>query len=398
MTVNLLVNINSLRPPLTGIGFYTLNILKCLLVSEQINDIKGFDVKGSYSKLELQRMISLLDESLEETSNKVNFSFKAGLRNQLKKLPFAINGYAWLNRYRMQRIVEGSDYIYWEPNYYLFPSQGKSIVTVHDLSHKRYPQYHPWERVKMLNQVLEKSLQMASHICVVSEFTHSELQHYYHVEKNKITVIHPGVSKQFKPQTKQIQQDIVKKYQLNKPYILMIATIEPRKNITGLIYAFEQLPDTIKRHYDLLLVGTKGWRSDEIYQQIANAKQQGWLKQLGYVSQQDLPLLLSAATLMAYPSFYEGFGMPIIEAMASGVPVITSSTASMPEVSGGAAYLIDPFNETSITEALLELLSNESLRQSLIEKGLSRAKYFTWQKSAQQLIESAENLVGNHYE
>jgi len=387
MSVKLLININSLRPPLTGIGFYTLNILKYLLASEQVDNIKGFDIKGSYSQAELLKIMTLLDAPLENKAN--NASFKGNLRNQLKKLPFAIEAYGLINQYRMHHIVNHSDYVYWEPNYYSFPSRGQSIVTIHDLSHKRYPQYHPPERVKMLNKVLEKSLQTANQICVVSEFTRSELQHYYDVAEHKISIIYPGVSAQFKPQSERIKQQICQKYQLNKPYALMIATIEPRKNIIGLINAFEQLPESIKQSHDLLLVGTKGWKSDETYLRIASAKQQGWLKQLGYVEQQDLPQLLSAATLMVYPSFYEGFGMPIIEAMASAVPVITSTTASMPEVSGGASYLINPFDEQSITKALLDCLSNVQLRQTLIEKGLARAKCFTWQNSAEKLIKLA---------
>lgn len=390
--MKIIVNINSIKPPLSGIGNYTFNIVRCLLDSPRVTDIKGFDINGVYNRESLQNIIRTACD-IKPASSDGHYQKSSILRlvkNMAKKVPFAVTVYGALNRYRMTSFIGNSDYVYWEPNYYCFPYSGKSIVTIHDISHIRFPEYHPQERVNILNKVVEKSIKRATYVCVVSDFTRSEIINHLNVPKDKITIVYPGVSEQFKQYPEPEIDKIKKKYLLNKPYVLYVGMLEPRKNIANLIAAFKALPKEIKENYDLVLVGHKGWRTEKIDQMIEIGKNEGWLKQMGYVDQNHLPIIVSASILMAYPSYYEGFGMPIVEAMASGTPVLTSKVASMPEVSAGAAYLIDPYSVQNMTDGLLKLITDRELRETLILKGLDRAKDFTWEAAANKIIDLAK--------
>jgi glycosyltransferase involved in cell wall biosynthesis len=179
------------------------------------------------------------------------------------------------------------------------------------------------------------------------------------------------------------------KYNLPEKFILFLGTIEPRKNIVGLIQAYSQLK--IKNYklqnYKLVIAGGKGWRSNEIYEEWEKSEYKDDIIFLGYIDNQDKPYIYNLASVFVYPSFYEGFGFPPLEAMACGVPVITSFASSLPEIVGDAGIMIDPYNINDLAEAISKVLSDEKLRNSMIEKGLEQAKKFSWGKAAGEYLD-----------
>jgi glycosyltransferase involved in cell wall biosynthesis len=165
-------------------------------------------------------------------------------------------------------------------------------------------------------------------------------------------------------------------------YVLFLATLEPRKNLEGLITAWERMENELP----LVIAGKPGWKYNQIFRLAARSKRRNQIQFLGFVDEADKPYIMKLASVMAFPSFYEGFGLPVIESLAVGTPVVTSSVTSLPEVTGDAAFLVNPYNTDEITLALDELLSSDSLRNQLVAKGLERAKTFTWQKTAEETL------------
>jgi glycosyltransferase involved in cell wall biosynthesis len=177
-------------------------------------------------------------------------------------------------------------------------------------------------------------------------------------------------------------------------FILYLGTIEPRKNISGLISAFEQIADKPElKDYELVIVGAGGWKNSEVYRAVKNSKYKNRIKLIGYIENSEKIYYYNLCTIFCYPSFYEGFGLPVLEAMACGAPVITSNLSSLPEVAGDAALLIDPAEENSISRAIITLASDEKLRELYSSRGVERAKMFSWQKSAVEYLEIFKSVM-----
>ena len=197
----------------------------------------------------------------------------------------------------------------------------------------------------------------------------------------------PAVSNDFRQKYSSVEVDAVREhYQLPACYILSVGTIEPRKNLAGLLAAFESLPDSFKASYPLVIVGCSGWLSEDIEQLMRPMLQKKQVVRLGYVPQHHLPVLFSAASLFVYISYYEGYGMPIAEAMCSGVPVITSNLSSMPEVAAGCATLVSPSNKEQIAQEIQELMENSSKRRDQIKRAKKKSDGYRWEDSAQTLV------------
>ena len=170
-------------------------------------------------------------------------------------------------------------------------------------------------------------------------------------------------------------------------YGLCVATIEPRKNIVGLLAAYRLLPDTLRRRFPLVLVGDRGWHNEEILGDIVRAMREGWLRYLGYVAEGDLPLLFSGARMFVFPSFYEGFGLPVLEAMASGLPIVCSNRASLPEVTGEAALLVDPDDVVALGSAIERALEDEQWNRDARPASIERASQFSWDTTAKRTVD-----------
>lgn len=284
--------------------------------------------------------------------------------------------------------------IFFMPNINIGPISNRcqKIVTFHDLSYEIYPEHFSLKRRlwhKFINP--KKQAEEAHKIIAVSESTKSDLINLYNIPFDKIKVIYSGVNARFGPilfndvRLSRIRQ----KYRLPEHFILYFGAVEPRKNIIGLIKAFEELKSSKADITDLKLViaGIKGWLYDEI---IITAKESKYCQDIiftGFIEDQEKLFVYNLASLFVYPSFYEGFGFPPLEAMACGVPTITSNTSSLPEIVGDGAIMVDPYNVDEIVLAMDLCLSDEELRLKLREKGLAQAKKFSWQKAAKDTLE-----------
>ena len=242
-----------------------------------------------------------------------------------------------------------------------------------------------------LNRWVPHSVAQADAVIAVSEATCRDLIELYQTPPAKIKVLYHGVSSNFRPVIEPLQiQEVRQKYGLGQsPFILSVGTVQPRKNYQRLIQALAQVKGEIK----LVIAGGKGWSYENILAEVDKQGLQGRVHFPGFVAEADLPALYSAATIFVYPSLYEGFGLPILEAMACGLPVIASDQSSLPEVVGKAGLLIKPGEVEAIATAINRLLGDEALRQALSSAGLARAAEFTWDKMAAQLVELYQQVL-----
>lgn len=270
----------------------------------------------------------------------------------------------------------------------------KTILTVHDLSFVRSPDTLPHALKTYLDHAVPWSVTRASHVLADSQATKDDLIELYGTPAEKITVLLSGVDARFEPISDSGRIQAVRaKYKIpDGPYIFSIGTVQPRKNYPRLVQALHQLGKNFS-HVNLVIAGGKGWLDSPIYDTIRRSGMTERVHFTGFADDRDIPALYSAATLTAYPSLYEGFGFPIVESMACGTPVITSNVSSMPEVAGNAAILVNPYDVDALSDGIRVLLTDTSLRATLIERGLQQASRFTWQKAALELKEIYQRVM-----
>jgi glycosyltransferase involved in cell wall biosynthesis len=269
--------------------------------------------------------------------------------------------------------------------------KGKSIVTIYDMSFFAYSALQTKAVQGFRNKVLE-SYHRASKIITISNFSKTEILKFLDIPEEKIEVIYPGVTVNEPKYSNSDEEKLLSKYQLSGSYILFVGTIEPRKNIDVLLKAFEILLQKHKDRYELVIVGRLGWKYEEFLRKLRSSRAQSRIRMLGYVPDNDLPFIYKHASLFVYPSIYEGFGLPVLEAMANEVPVITSNLSSLPEVAGDAALLVNPHDEEQIAEMIDKVLSDSELRRQLIKRGRERVKKFSWMETAKQTLKLYEEV------
>ena len=272
----------------------------------------------------------------------------------------------------------------------------KNVVAFHDLSYERFPRHFSW-RHRLWHKIVQpkRIAHEARHIIAVSGSTKQDLVDLYHVPEENITVTHLGVSGIYKPiKDKGELQRVKEKFNLPKKFILFLGTIEPRKNISGILRAFEIVKEYAGNDdLNLLIAGHLGWLWRPIIEEAKRNKYAGDIYFTGFIHDPDKPALYSMAECFVYPSFFEGFGFPPLEAMACGTPTITSYHSSFPEVVGTAALTVDPYRYGLLADVLLELLGDKRLQQSLSKEGIERAKQFTWSETAKTTLEVFEKIV-----
>lgn len=281
---------------------------------------------------------------------------------------------------------------FWAPCDILVSGLSKNIyrvLSVHDLTHIFYPQTMENYNRLIHKMFFKKSLLNADHIITMANYTKKALIDLFNIETEKITVIYEGVDEKFRQYDRSEVTKILNHYKINRPYILAVGTLEPKKNYPLLLKAFQSL----KLDWDLIIIGKKGWKSKEIYQTIDKLRIKNKVKILGYVKIEDLPYFYNGAEIFVFPSLYEGFGLPLLEAMACGVPIICSNSSSLPEIGKDAVLYFNPYSVDDLINQLLKLIHDEKLRQNLKEKGISRAKDFSWQKTAQQTLRILKGLT-----
>jgi len=381
-----------LLTPLTGVGQYTAHLLRELsrressLPPEQRRSIQVFLARR------WQRAEDLFADSSEPTlaaSPEASLAKTRFLRKLLGRAPFLRS----IVRNRQAEFFKSGcraqhAVLYHEPNFIAFPFDGPTVVTVHDLSFIRHPQTHPAERVRFMTRHLPDSIARANIVVTVSDFVRDELiREFGESVRRKIRVVLNGVSQEFTPRDESDPElmAMLAKHQLtHKSYLLSVGTLEPRKNLITLIRAYVSLPSAIKQKYPLVIVGPSGWRTSAFERELARYRSEP-IRLLGYIDQQELPLLYTGATLLTYPSIYEGFGLPVVEAMACGTPVIAANASALPQVVGQAGELISPQDVKGFADAIQKITEDQLLAQRYAIEGLTRARELSWATAAEKL-------------
>ncbi len=268
-----------------------------------------------------------------------------------------------------------------------------TVLTVHDLIFRHLPQHHKRLNRWYLNLAMPLYVRRATHLIAVSEATRRDLMAAYGVPAEKITVIYEAADPRFGPRDALEQQTIRANYGLPPAYFLYLGTIEPRKNLLRLLRAWEPLY-LAGEAPPLVIVGKRGWLSEPFFEAVERSPAREGLILTGYVLDDDLPALIAAATAFVFPSLYEGFGLPPLEAMACGTPVLCSNRSSLPEVVGDAALLFDPTDEEAIRAAMRRIWADEALREALRRRGMARAKRFSWRRTAEETLRLYRRLAG----
>lgn len=268
------------------------------------------------------------------------------------------------------------------------------VATVMDIIPFIHPQWASPRLRRVKNYAFKKAILSADHIITVSQYSKNEIIKYFNIDKCKVSVVMLGVDKKY---FIRINEDtkltVLKRYNLEKNFFIFVGTLQPRKNIMKIIEAFESLPVSIKERNHLIIVGQNGWKTDELIIKLHHLQKSGYGRWLNYVPDDQLLSLLQSAIALVYPSLYEGFGLPIVEAFASNCPVISSNTTSIPEVAGDAAILVDPNSIDQISSAMYKISTNSELRTELISKGQKQVKKFTWSKSAQVHLDILQKVL-----
>ena len=371
-----LIDSISLLSSLTGIGKYTNEIAK------HLENYKDLDVSYFYGYYSRKRIDTTQNQEIK--SLKTFITDRPLLKKIARKL-FLLPSKFFTPKYDL----------YWQPNFIPLDNirASKIVTTVHDFSFYIHPEWHPQERLDYFNKYFFKNVKRSDWIITGSHFSKSEIVEYLKFPEEKITVIYHGVDKSlYKVYDENVLSVTKDKLGLSNDFLLFVGSIEPRKNLLNLLKAYHLLSADTKDKYPLVLVGFKGWENSEVMQEIE--KEKDHVRYLGYLSDEELAHVYNLASLFIYPSLYEGFGIPPLEAMACGTAVISSNTASLPEACGDAAQYIDPNNYEDITKNINLLLNDATKMEDLVKKGLIHVKDFSWEKSAKEHKEVFDKVLG----
>ena len=263
------------------------------------------------------------------------------------------------------------------------------IATIMDA----YPLIHPELVSQNLrtfkNFAFRRASKWADHIITISDYSKEDIIQYFEIPEEKISVIPLGVNKTFFQRISEDEREAVRqKFSLKKEFFIFVGTIQPRKNLSRLIEAYLSLPSALRQKHPLVIIGHYGWGEDNLKQKLNALGEDDTIRHLKHVSDQELYALLQSALAMVYPSLYEGFGLPILEGFASRIPVITSSTTSIPEVAGDAVCYVDPLNSADIAAKMQQVAQDNSLRETMVQKGWQRVEHFSWKRSAEEHLEA----------
>ena len=362
-----------------------------MLDDDQVQDLKGIRSSKYLDRDQISVLIASLEQGHQIDQPLTRYLKKMSRLKLIARIARkAINAYREIS-FRFYRNML-KHYIYWEPNYICLNHQGVCVPTVHDLSHLICPQFHPKARVKYLKAELPRTLARAKHVIVVSEYTKQSVMEHFDLDDQQITVVPPSVKSEYYPRTASECAQLKKRLGLPENFILFVGTLEPRKNLQGLLLAYKLLSTELKSQYPLVLSGRKGWLLEDIEQILQPMLDSGEVIWLGFVKSEDLPVLYSSATAFTYVSHFEGFGMPIAEAMACGTAVIASDNTAMKEAASGAVCTVSPHSLESIAQGMRKVLLDSEYRIECEIKGLKVSKKRSWKVSKQLLVTALSNL------
>ena len=382
MTISLVFGADNLHAPLTGIGRYSFELALRLEKNRSISSLRYFSM-GRWIEDPLRHFT-------EAESSQALVSNFGHVQQWFAGQSWAVSAYNLLSpamfAWRLRSLSPRD--VYHAPNFFAPACKAKKVATVHDLSHEVHPEFHPAARVQLMSKALPRSLAITDHVITVSETVRQEVISRYALPADRVTAIHLAADPIYRPHSLQALEPAMQALGLRaKGYCLFVGTVEPRKNVGRLVQSYRLLPAALRKDFPLVIAGGAGWNSADIHAAIAQGVGEGWLHYLSYVDQRWLPALYAGARLMAYPSLYEGFGLPIVEAMASGTPVLTSNISCMPEVAGGAAALVDPTSVDGLVAALERSLTSDEWRSEAMQLGLARAKKLSWDLCAERTVD-----------
>lgn len=321
---------------------------------------------------------------------------RAGVRSKRLPFPDRYQTIIW-QRLRLPLPIEaitGPLDIFHAPNFLLPPvHKAARIVTIHDLAFLVKPQYAYPNLQRFLAKAVPRSVAAADRILADSEASRQDALRLFHLAPERVTVVGAGVEARFRRQPADSLEPVRQRYGLGWPIVLSISTLEPRKNFDGLIRAFANARRLAGFPHHLAIAGGKGWLYDDVFAEVERSQATAFVHFLGFVDDDDLPSLYNLADLFAFPSHYEGFGLPVLEAMACGIPVLCTDTSSLPELTGDAARLVPTGDEQALTQALADLLTDDAARAALAAAGPTRAAAFTWEAAAHRLYDVYRSLA-----
>lgn len=361
-----------------GIGKYSENLIRNLLQEDKKNEYVLFLNFFRNRKERLKDIKKLTKDSRAKVS--IEFS----------PIPAKIKQWLALTSFPIRKLFKSPIDLFYSPYPAGIAKSGwkKQVVTIYDLTFLKFPEHRGSKISSYYLKTTKQAIENCQKIIAISASTKNDLVKMLKVDPDKIKVIYPSVDENFKPikDTGKTKKIINKYLSQDQEFILSVGTLEPRKNLVRLIKAYALLPIAIKNKYKLVLVGGSGWNNSDIFKTINDLNLKDKIIKLGYVEQSDLPYIYNAAAVFVYPSLYEGFGLPPLEAMACGVPVITSEVSSLPEVVGSAAKLVNPKSEKEIAEELKNVLKSGKIQLEMKIKGIEQAKKFSWEKTAKETI------------
>ena len=354
----------------------------------------GLDGIGRYTS-ELGREFSKLDHKLSVYpftvgTNKPSLDSLDSNVFRFPNFKFSVfsSTFTWLPFVGGTKFSRPLDIVHATDHY--IPNVGKTplVATLMDAIPLTNPEWTTLGYRTIKNYFWKHTTKWADRIITISEFSKIQISENFNIPKDKITVIPLGVDKiWFQEFPESMLANITAKYQLKKNFLLFVGTFQPRKNINRLIEAYLSLPDAIKKNTPLVLVGREGWGSNDIVHKLSSNHFGNSIRWLKHVPNNDLLPLMKSARALVYPTLYEGFGLPVLEAFASKVPVLTSNTTSIPEVAGDAALLVDPTDSSSIALGIQKIIEHPTLSSDLIQKGYLRALNFSWERTAMKTID-----------
>jgi glycosyltransferase involved in cell wall biosynthesis len=354
-----------------GIGYYTNDILKYIIANDPT--INLFLISNKEIIFEKNKGVALIETSglLWKFNSNVWFQLKLPLIMKKNKIDLFHGTMAVLPML----------------------SDVPSVVTIYDLVLEILPGSMHWKNWLPLKILMKASADKSTRIIAISENTKKDIMKFFGIEQEKIKVIYPGISNNFCPCKMENDRLILNNFNLSPGYILTVGTLEPRKNINRLLNAYKMLVSGEENIPQLVIVGGQGWLSQDINELVDTLGLREKVIFTGYVPDSDLPALYRGAEMLIYPSLYEGFGFPPLEAMACGIPVISSNISSIPEVVGDAGILVDPYSPDDMARAIAEVLRNEELRTHLKSAGITRSVLFSWDKTAQETVKLYHEVV-----
>jgi glycosyltransferase involved in cell wall biosynthesis len=366
----------------TGVGRYTYNLVRSFSGMKLEDDfsVLYFNARGNFREQEMIRKNPRMTN------------------REIKYIPgfLAYNLWTYLS-FPPVELYAGFHDLYHFTNFTTLPvRRGKVIVSIYDATFKRYPQFMEKTNAARLERLMERTLFESDGIIVISEFIKKEMSSFFQYPEKRIYVTHLGIEEKFRKEDDgEKLKGVRKKYGIEEPFILHTGTLEPRKNITYLVRAFNEAAKKEKHH--LVIVGRLGWSYQAILKEIERSPYKDRIHHLGFVEDDDLPLLYSAADLFVFPSLYEGFGFPPLEAMACGLPVISSDRGSLSEVLRDGAALFNPemTEPEGLAEMIVELLHDENKRNFLVEKGKAVSGKYTWENTARMTLDAYRETLSS---